>query len=261
MSPGDVAELPEHTIAGSGPETIVFLHGLGGDWTNWQPQLDDFAETHRCISWTLPGYGDSPAIDPMTWSTLADAVVAILDSAGVDAAHVVGLSMGGYIAQQLALDHPSRVDRLVLVATSSAFGRPGDDSFKQQFLALRHEPLDQGKTPADLAPGVVTALLGPAPHADARANCERSMGRITSDAYRQALACLVTWNATDRLAEIGHRTLCIAGDSDSTAPVGSLKRLAEGVNNAELVVIEQCGHLINLERPDEFNQTLRSFLK
>lgn len=255
------ATVTERTgAAGTGSDTLFFLHGLGGDWTNHLPQFAEFESTHRCISWTMPGYGASPSLPDVTWDALAAAAVAVLDSAEVERATLVGLSMGGYVAQQIAFDYPDRVDGLVLVGTSATFGRPGDESFKDKFLALRHAPLDEGKTPADLAPTVVDGLLGPAPHQDARANCIASMSNITSEAYRRALACLVTWDSRDRLAQVSVPTLCVAGADDATAPVASLERLAGYIAGASIEVIDRCGHLVNLERPAEFNALLKSFL-
>ena len=249
----------EHVAVGSGDETLVFLHGLGGDHTNWIPQLDAFSDWYRCISWTMPGYGDSTPVEPMTWAALADAVVALLDEHAVEAATLVGLSMGGMVAQQFAVDHPARLRDLVLVATSPSFARPGSD-FAEKYLASRYEPLDRGETPAGLAPAIVDALMGPDPHPDAPANCLASMSRITSDAYRRALACLVTWAFDDELHRIDARTLCIAGADDRTAPVASMQRLTDGIAGARLEVIDDCGHLVNLDRPAEFNRLLADFL-
>lgn len=239
---------------------LLFLHGLGGDWSNWTPQLEHFGIDYRCLSWTMPGYGDSAPLDPMDWSSLADSAVALLDHYGIDKATLVGLSMGGMVGQQLAVNHPDRLDGLVLVATSPSFGRPGRSDFAEQYLASRYEPLDAGKTPADLAPAVVDTLMGPDPHPAAPVNCLASMSRISSDAYRRALECLVTWAFDDELHRITAPTLCIAGADDTTAPVASMQRLVDGIDGAELAVIESCGHLVNLERPDEFNGLLAPFL-
>jgi len=252
----------EHTIVRDDTntgDTLLFLHGLGGDHTNWKPQLDAFGQQHRCISWTMPGYGASTPLDPMTWPTLADAAVSLLDDYGVARASLIGLSMGGMVAQQFAVDHADRLDRLVLVATSPSFGRPGSD-FKEKYLAARYEPLDRGETPADLAPKVVEGLLGPDPHPDARANCIASMSNITTDAYRRALECLVTWAFDDQLHRITAPTMCIAGEEDRTAPVSSVQRMADGIAGARLDVIAAAGHLVNLDKPDEFNSLLTDFL-
>jgi len=86
------------------------------------------------------------------------------------------------------------------------------------------------------------------------------MSRITSDAYRRALECLVTWAFDDQLGAISTPALCIAGRDDRTAPVTSLQRLVDGIAESRLQVIESCGHLVNLDRPDEFNALLTDVL-
>ena len=85
--------LPEYLVVGEGHSTLVFLHGLGGDHTNWEPQLAEFSRDHRCIAWTLPGYGTSPPLDALTWPNLSDLVARVLDDVGVRRASVIGLSM------------------------------------------------------------------------------------------------------------------------------------------------------------------------
>lgn len=252
--------LPEYLVVGEGHATLVFLHGLGGDHSNWQPQIAAFSKHYRCVAWTLPGYGVSPAMESLTWPNLSDMVARVLDDVGVHRATIVGLSMGGYIAQQFAADYEDRVDRLVLAATSSQFGR-GSASFAEKFLAARLAPLDQGAAPADFAPEVVASLLSPDATSDALANAVASMSRISSDAYRDALQCLVTWNFAPYLDEIVAPALCIAGANDRTAPVAALQALAEGLPDARLAVIEDCNHLMNLDRPDEFNRLVREFLE
>jgi 3-oxoadipate enol-lactonase len=252
--------LPQYLVVGEGRSTLLFLHGLGGDHTNWQPQIADFAADYRCIAWTLPGYGMSPAIESLTWPNLSDLLVRVLDDVGVNRATVVGLSMGGYIAQQFAADHDDRVDRLILAATSSQFAR-GSALFAEKFLAARLKPIDDGDTPAGLAPKVVRGLLSDDAPKQAYVNGVASMSRISADAYREALRCLVTWNFTQYLDEITAPALCLAGADDSTAPVAALKALADGLPNARLEVIERCNHLMNLDRPTEFNRLVRQFLE
>lgn len=251
--------LPEYLVVGQGHSTLVFLHGLGGDHSNWQPQIVDFSKDHRCVAWTLPGYGVSPPMEALTWPNLSDMLARVLDDLGVHRATIVGLSMGGYIAQQFAADHDERVDRLVLAATSSQFGR-GSVTFAEKFLAARLKPLDDGETPAGLAPRIVPSLLSSDASPETIANCVASMSRISTYAYREALRCLVTWNFTDYLYEIEVPTLCLAGADDTTAPVAALQALADGLPDGRLEIIANCNHLMNLDRPAEFNELIRNFL-
>ena len=111
--------------AGEGA-VVVLLHGLGGSRTAWEPQLAALSPTWRAVAWDLPGYGASAPLDgPLTFDALADAVARLLDATGTDAAHLVGLSFGGMIAQHAALRHPARVRSLALLSTSPAFGLDG----------------------------------------------------------------------------------------------------------------------------------------
>ena len=252
--------LPEYLVAGEGHRTLVFLHGLGGDHTNWQPQFAEFSADYRCVAWTLPGYGASPPMSALTWPNLSDMLVRVLDDVGVEQVTVIGLSMGGFIAQQFAADHDDRVEQVVLAGTTAQFGR-GSKSFIDDYLKTRLEPLDDGDTPADFAPAVVKRLLSKDVSAETMAIAVSSMSRISPEAYRDALECLVTWNFVDYLDEIEAPALCIAARDDVTAPVAALEALAERLPNARLEVIDNCQHLMNLDRPTEFNALVRRFLE
>ena len=133
---------------------VVFLHGLGGSRTSWEPQLADLSAGFRCIAWDMPGYGASAPIQPLTFAGIADAVARLLDKAGVDRAHLVGESFGGMHALHAALRHPDRISRLVLANTSPAFGADGTDA--DAWRRARLAPLDAGHTPADIAEQVLT---------------------------------------------------------------------------------------------------------
>ncbi|MDH3678380.1 MAG: alpha/beta hydrolase [Acidimicrobiia bacterium] len=249
-----------HVHDTGGPGTpVLFLHGLGGSAESWRPQLDALAADRRCVAWTMPGYGPSARLPEMTIETLAGAAADLLTALGADRAHVVGHSLGGYVAQELALSAPERVDRLVLVATTAAFGKPGS-TFNVEFLAARLRPLDQGRTPADIAPIVVDGLVAGTASATVRAAAVASMSQISADAYRQALHALVAWDARHRVGAIDAATLCIAADADATAPVRAVERLQQLIPGATLEVVVGSGHLVNLERPAEFTDLLRRFL-
>ena len=238
---------------------VLMLHGIGGWAESWRPQLDTFSSHARCIAWTMPGYHPSELLAQTTIATLANAVVELLDDLEVERADVIGHSMGGYIAQEFGLAHPERASRLVLAGTTAAFGKPGS-SFNESFLAARLEPLEQGRTPADLAADLVEGLVGEAANETVKASARASMTNISPEAYRAALGALVEWNALDRLADLDLETLCIAADEDNTAPVRAMERLHSLLPNATLAVMDASGHLMNLEQPEAFNRLVADFL-
>src|SRR5262245_8416355 len=127
--------IPAHLERGSGAP-VLFLHGVGGDATCWSAQLEHVGKRRRAIAWDMPGYGRSPLLAEMTFPALAEAVASLLDALGVPAAHIVGHSMGGMVALELAAGAPGRCLSLALIGTSAVFGS-ADGSFQRAFLAER----------------------------------------------------------------------------------------------------------------------------
>ncbi len=237
---------------------VVFLHGLGGSRTAWTPQLDALSSRFRCVAWDMPGYGASAPINEVTFESLADAVVGLLDALGVTRACLVGESFGGMHALHTALAHPPRVDRLVLTNTSPAFGIDGTDP--ETWKASRLDALDAGATPADIARPVLASIAGPNITREAMDMRVAAFGRIPPDGLRAAVNCLPSHDVRARLAEITAPTLVIAGELDTETPVSYSQALANGIPNAELVVMKGVGHLAASEAPARFNQLVEGFL-
>jgi pimeloyl-ACP methyl ester carboxylesterase len=256
---GGSAALPAFRSAGAGPRVLVFLHGIGGNQSAFDDQLRAFAGDWRAIAWDMPGYGGSPPLARMTFTALADAVAALLDHAGAEQAVIVGHSMGGMVAQELAARHPARLAGLVLYATTPVFGSP-DGAFQKRFLAERLAPLDRGLTPADLADELVGGMLGPSSPAAARARARASMSAISAPAYRAALECLVTFDRRADLGRIACPTLALAAELDTLAPPRTMARMAERIPGARYECLPGVGHLAHLEAPAAFNRVLGAFL-
>ncbi len=244
-------------VAGHGPP-VLFLHGLGGTRYAWEPQLDQLADHLRCICWDMPGYGDSDPIEPLSFATIAEAAVALLDRLELPAVDVVGLSFGGQQALHLALRHPERVDRLILADTSARFGADGTDA--ETWKRLRLDPLDAGVTPAEMAPSVIDAITAPGFDPDERTRAIAAFSRITATGLRAAVECLPSHDVGDRLGEILAPTLVVVGELDEETPVAYAEVLATGIPNAELAIISGVGHLVPAEAPERFNRLVRSFL-
>jgi 3-oxoadipate enol-lactonase len=231
---------------------IVLLHGLGGSRTAWEPQLNGLAAAAwRVVAWDLPGYGASEPLEgEVTFDSLADAVARLIERLG-GAAHVVGMSFGGMIAQYLAARHPARVLSLSLLATSPKFGLDGTQP--EEWRAARLRPLDEGAEPAEFAEAVLRSLAGPSISEEALDGQIAAMTRITAAALRRSIDCLITHDSRALLAEITAPTQCLVGDLDNETPVAYSEAIASGIRGASVQVIPGAGHLLHVEAPDQVN--------
>lgn len=241
-------------------EVALFLHGLGGSRTAWDPQLVDLSEAgYRCAAWDMPGYGCSaPPPVPLTFEVLADACATWMDAVGAASAHLVGLSLGGMVAQHVALRHPRRVRSLVLMDTSPAFGLDGTST--ASWVAQRLKPLREGGTPATIASRVLRGIMAPDVCDDVLATAVGAMSRIPSAGLAAAVECLVTHDTRARLHEITAPTLVIVGEHDEETPAAYAARLADGIAGAHLEQVPGAGHISNLEAPAAVNRLVLQFL-
>jgi 3-oxoadipate enol-lactonase len=246
-------------LAQGGGDPVVFLHGVGGDATCWEPQLAHFGRRFQAIAWDMPGYGGSALPASMTFPALADGLARLLDALAIGAAHLVGHSMGGMVALEMMAAHTARCRSLTLVATSPVFGS-ADGSFQREFLARRLMPLDQGKTMAELAPTLVADMLGDAPDAAGVARATAAMARVDTATYRASLICLTSFDRRALLGTIATPTFVIAGERDKTAPPAGMERMAARIPGARYGCIAGAGHLLTFEQPDAFNRLLEDFL-
>lgn len=236
----------------------LLLHGIGGRATLWAPTIAALAP-RPVIAMDMPGYdGTSTALG--SFPELADAAVALLDARSIAVADVVGHSLGGMIALEIALRHPDRVRRLVIVASSPAFGSR-EPAFRQTFLAARQKPLDEGNGMAGVAAALVPAMLGPAADPAAAPAALAAMASVDEAAYRATLAVLTGFDRRTDLPRVTQPALLIAGEADQTAPPRGMARMAEAMANARLLVIPGAGHLLPLEAPDAFHAALLEALE
>lgn len=229
--------------AGEGP-AIIFVHGTGGSGKVWFNQLRRFEPTHRVIAPDLPGYGQTAL--PESIRSIDDYpgfVRALMDAAGIAQAVVVGNSMGGRVALQLALDHPERVAGLVLV-DASGIRLPDKpimnvrETDPRTFASmLFHQPV-----------AIVERLLDSPEQQRARA----TMLRLTAPPLRRDMQ--------ERLGEIAAPTLVVWGESDRIIPREYGEAFARGIPGAELRVIPRAGHIPMLERPGAVNLAIADFL-
>jgi 3-oxoadipate enol-lactonase len=257
-TPGPVAI--GYDIAGNGP-LIVFLHGIGGNRKNWQGQVAYFGSRSWCaVAWDARGYGVSD--DPphtLQFREYADDLVRLLDHLQAERAHIVGLSMGGMIAQDFYGRYAQRVATLSLIDTSAGFGNTSEE-VRRDFLARRLNPLERGLTPVDIAPSVADVLVAKSATAAAREQILSSIGNLRPEPYKQALHAIITTDFRAVLRRIQVPTFVLVGDEDIVTPPEASVFLANNISGATLVTIPGAGHLTNIEKPEAFNTALENFL-
>lgn len=268
---GDVARLGRLALdrLGCGP-AVVLLHGIGGGRAIWGAKgsgtLQVLAEAgFEALAFDLPGYGDSPlpaderGQPRLTIASMAQAVAEALGAAGIGRAWVLGHSMGGMVAQELAWSHPQQVAGLVLACTSPAFGQ-ADGSWQQAFLRDRLAPLDAGQGMAAVAARLVPAMVAPGIGPAAQARAAAVMARVPEATYRAALQALMGFDRREALAALRMPVLGLAAEHDRTAPVAVMQKMTQRIPGAEYACVPAAGHIANVEQPAAFHGALLGFL-
>jgi len=241
----------------------VLVTGLGYAMWCWQPQLPAFAKRRRVIALDNRGTGRSPKPPgPYSIAGMADDVVAVMDRFGIESAPVLGHSMGGYVAQELALRHPSRVRSLVLVGTAAG----GPDS-----VPVPKETLDIWLANAELPPReyVRATMWLSFAHgwtdehpAEYEAFIESRLEHPTPpEAWRAQFDAASRWIDSARpIEEIRVPALVVHGDADRVVPVDNGREIARRMPDAVLRELPGRGHVLNLEEPAEFNEIVLDFV-
>jgi len=238
---------------GAGALPIIFLHGVGSDKSVWLPQLEHFGSSRRAVAFDYPGYGESEFIDGATRRDFAAAILAAMDSLGIECAHVCGLSLGGVIAMAMHDAAPERCASLI-IADSFAVHPDGQAIHDRSVVA------SQAMTMRELAEARTGMLLGAAASPELRAEVIDVMGSIDPAAYR--LGAAAVWLADQRsiASAIDVATLILVGEEDVITPAALSEELQRLVPRSQLQTIAAAGHLANAEQPEPFNAAIEAFL-
>jgi len=247
---------------------ILFIHEFAGDSVSWEPQVRHFGRRYRCITYNARGYppSDVPPT-PASYSqrrAVQDAI-AVLDHFGVDRAHIVGLSMGGFATLHLGIHHPDRA--LSLCVAGCGYGAEPDkrDQFRRESEASAAMLLEQG-----MEAFVDRYALGPT-RVQFQNKDPRGFEQFKADFRRHsALGSANTqlgvqrerpslFELRDEMARIKVPTLILNGDEDWPCLLPALM-MKEVISSAAMAVIPNAGHTINIEVPDAFNRELGDFL-
>lgn len=252
----DTWEIGDTVVHVSGAGTpLVFVHGFTTTAEFWREQIEMFSSRYKVVRINLPGHGLSPrpADRSYTISAFADDVLAVYRSLEIDSAILVGLSMGGTIAQCFTLSHPERVQALVLVgATPHGLGE--DVNVDNVLKAID----DLGVVVA--SQNVIERSFGHAASADLVAFAKKEVSQTPDFVAVEAIASLNASDSRTRLGEIRVPALVVVGNEDIITPPNESAALAEGIPDSRLAVIPDAGHFPMLEQPEMFNLVLDEFL-
>jgi pimeloyl-ACP methyl ester carboxylesterase len=259
-TPANVIEL------GDGPP-LLFVHGLAGRWQNWLENIPHFAGRHRVVAIDLPGFGASAMPrEAISIAGYARFLEGVCDVLSIDAAAVVGNSMGGHIASELAIRSPQRVERLMLVAAAGI-------SAEQ---VQRHAVMTGGRVLAAVMtraatrhaalarrPGtrrIALSFLVRHPERLSAPLAHELMEGAAKPGFLPALEAVLTHPISERLPQIACPTYVVWGEDDHVIPVRDATRFGELIPDVRVEVWPDTGHVAMLERPARFNALLEAFL-
>jgi 2-hydroxymuconate-semialdehyde hydrolase len=255
-----------HSSGDPAAEAVLFLHGSGPGATglsNWERIIEDLAGRFHCVAPDMVGFGDSshPHEPPRGMGPFnelrARAMLALLDELGLERAHVVGNSMGGQLALILALDHPERIDKVLLMGSGGAPDMPVSPGLAH----LREFYADPS---AESLEGLLSEFvhdLEPLRATVDRVVKER-MSYVTRDDVRRSHEASFDptgprrFFTREELATLRHHVLCVHGRDDRIIPVAASKYFAESIPGANLYVLGGCGHWTQIEHPQTFEALL-----
>jgi len=245
-----------YEIAGQG-QPILFIHGLGSSSRDWEPQVAFFAKHYQVVTFDVRGHGQSDKPPgPYSIPLFATDTAELIKSLGIAPAHIIGISMGGMIAFQLAVSAPDLVRSLVIVNSGPEFILR---TFKERIGGLQRLLIVRLLGMRKMGQ-VLSKRLFPKPeHEELRRVFVERWAENDRRAYSDAMRAIVGWSVSDCLGDIRSPTLVITADEDY-APVSLKEAYVAKMPQAELVVIADSRHATPAERPEQFNEALMAFL-
>lgn len=245
-----------YTREGQGSD-LVLIHGLGGSLHDWDAALPILTPHHRVFCWDVRGFGDSdkPA-GPYSPQLFARDLAGLLKAVGIDHAHIAGISMGGVIAQRLALDYPDLVRSLTLMSTSSEVGEQAQKAWLKMADTIEQRGLQSNP---DFASRVFAASFVTAHPGQVQMMAERT-AKNAPHAYAAAARAIGTFNWTAELGQIQVPTLILQGLEDKLTPPGGSVKLSRGIPHSRLLMIPECGHVITVEKLELFTHAILGFI-
>ncbi len=252
-----------YEVHGSG-FPVVFISGLGAGTWSWEPQVPFFSRRYRMITFDNRGAGRSSAPPgPYSIEQMALDTVRLMHALDIDEAFVVGLSMGGMIAQELALILPHRIRGLVLAAT-----HPGGDMRIFGSQDVYQKLMDNsGLGPEEIVDKNIPILFSPESVSNrpeiiqGYRERQKDIPVQPEHAFAAQQAAIQGFDCSAKLKKIQAPTLLLAGEDDQLIPAENARRMAEHIPDSQVKILPQAGHLMHMEHMEEFNQSLHGFFQ
>lgn len=244
-----------YEFQGNGDAVLMFACSLGTSLELWEPQVKALSSHFRILRYDYRGHGlSAPSDQAASVADFAADALAVMDAAGVEQSHFVGLSLGGMIGQYLALHAPDRLYSLTLCATAAYL--PPPDAWEQRaanavvYGMAPFIEISRGRWFTEnllaSAPSVVEDALG-------------QLGRVDPASYAVACRVIRDFDLRNRVGEIALPVQLIAGENDPSTPPAVLADLHAAISGASMTVLSSAAHLLNLEKPDEVSRLIADF--
>ena len=236
---------------------LVLVHGYLGSSEMWNLQKDFLSKHFRIIAPALPGFGESNNIKSVdSINEIAKTIFQILDEKNINGFHLMGHSMGGMIAQEMAKISGQRIKKLICFATGSIGNIPGRfESLDESIEKLKKEGIKE-----------TVKRIPPKWFVDGNKAkyyylCENAVKEISEETSKNALNAMKNWNGYNNLKNIKNETLIIWGDKDASYNFNQVNMLNKNIPNSKIEIFKGCSHNVHLEQPQKFNETVKYFLE
>ena len=241
---------------GNGP-TIIFIHGLGENADSWNKQINYFKKSFRVIAPDLRGHyrTEDGNIADITLHQFSEDIITLLDYLKIDKAHLVGLSMGGIILQEITRKYQHRINTLS-ICNSTAYASPEAlAGLNVRLMMIKNMSMD------DMANFIVTACLPSKHDPDVYKEAFEIFRKNRKEAYTASTIATFSVDFRDHLKNINLPTFILCGENDIATPVFAGKYINDNIKNSKMEIIPGVGHLSKLEAPNLFNKAIAEFLQ
>ncbi|MEN8042136.1 MAG: alpha/beta hydrolase [Actinomycetota bacterium] len=245
-----------YTDQGEG-DPVLLIHGLGSSGADWEMQIPALIPDFRVIAVDLRGHGQSDKPDgPYSIAMFAGDVAAVIEELGIAPCHVVGLSLGGITALELAATRPELVRRAVIVNAGPEFV---PKTFKDKAAVWQRRILVKVAPLRTMGEIIAERTLPEDKHAELRERVAETIASNDKAAYQASMKAIVGWSVLDRLNRITSPILVVASEFDYS-PSEAKQPIVDLAQDARMVVVPETRHLLPVEKPREFNKILQAFL-